>query len=92
MFFSPRILMFIKFLNGTRMEALVAIVLVDGWGQVRGRPPKTCALYFAILGFLHISWRLYCSNHLFYDWPLGDCTSVFNTSSRQRVIEDDIFS
>ena len=54
------------------MEDLVAIVLVDGWGQVRERPPKTCALYFAILGFLHISWRLYCSNHLFYDWPLGD--------------------
>ena len=30
-------------LDIARMEALVAIWLVGGWGQVRERPPKTCS-------------------------------------------------
>ena len=34
----------------TRMEALVAILLVGGWGQVRERPPKTCAVLVTDLG------------------------------------------
>ena len=70
----------------SRMEALVAILLVGGWGQVSERPPKTCARWNADWGLFTLFFWLYHSNHLFSDWPLGDCTSVFNTCSRQRVI------
>ena len=70
----------------------MAILLVGGWGQVRERPPKTCAVFETDLGLLYSSICLYCPNRLFSDWPLDDLTRAFNTSSRQRVVVDDMIS